>query len=59
MLGICGPDTLKVKLLKLSHIGLSKFSSVGPTLGSVELKRLIPFFSFYHSVDFKFDLRFI
>lgn len=44
MLGICGRDTLKVKLLKPSHVGLSKFFSVGPTLGSVELKRLIPFF---------------
>lgn len=57
MLGTSGLDTsLKVKLLKLLDIGLSKFTSVGLTLGSVELKKLILFLM---TLDLKFDLKFI
>lgn len=47
MLDICGHDiAFKVKLLKLSDTGLPRFSSVGLTMGSVELKKLILFFFF-------------
>lgn len=57
ILGISGPITsLEVKLIRLLDMGFSKFTSLGLTLGSVELKKLIPFF-FYHSVNFKMDLK--
>lgn len=57
ILGICDPDAfLEVKLLKLVDVGLSKFSLVDLTLGSVELKKLIVCFWFFFTTPLTLNL---